>query len=184
MEQLREYAYDIGDDDSVIYYPIIPQLERISTGGRPKVSLPWQTITAYRKINHSWTDIAKLLDISPRTLRRHRILVAFQDPNPFSDISDEDLDILIRRLVAQTAGVIGTQLMESLLRDHGHRVSRRRIRASMSRVDVCIWKFGSLGNIDPTYAIFCCRSKLFMAYGWECEVMRLWICSTTPRSFS
>src|SRR5271168_359282 len=24
LEQLHEYAYDIGDDDAVLYYPIIP----------------------------------------------------------------------------------------------------------------------------------------------------------------
>ena len=141
LEELREYAYNIGDDDAAIYYPIVPQLERILTGGRPRLSLPWETIAAYRRINCSWTKIAELLDISLRTLRRHRILTAFQDPNPFSDISDEDLDIIINRLITQTAGVIGTQLMDSLLRDNGHRVSRQRIRASMSRVDI-------FGNLD------------------------------------
>jgi hypothetical protein len=143
LEQLHEYAYDIGNDDTAIYYPIIPevQLGRISTAGRSRFSLPWQTISAYRKINYSWTKIAELLNISSKTLRRHRIVVAFQDPNPFSDISDQDLDILVRRLVAQTVGVIGTQLMESLVRDYGHRVPRHRIRACMSRVD-------GFGNLD------------------------------------
>src|SRR5271169_2163766 len=55
LEELREYAYNIGDDDAAIYYPIVPQLERILTGGRPRLSLPWETIAADRRINCSWT---------------------------------------------------------------------------------------------------------------------------------
>ena len=141
LEALQEYAYDLSDEDAAIANAIIPTFASISTGGRPQVSLPWDTITAYRTSNHSWTDIAAMLNISSRTLRRYRMRSNYQDPSPYSLITDEELDQLVAQLIEQTSGVIGSQFMCSLLQDLSHKVLRRRVRESMSRVDM-------VGNLD------------------------------------
>lgn len=103
--------------------------------------LPWDTITAYRKSNHSWTQIANILNISRRTLHRHRVLDEYQDPNPYSAITDNELDTIVGHIIPQTSGVIGSQFMLSAVQIQGHRVHRRRIRASMCRLDM-------LGNLE------------------------------------
>ena len=136
FEALNRFDYDTGDEDAAIPHAITPQFEKIQTGGRPQMSLPWDTITAYRKSNYSWADIAAILGISLWTLRRYRARYRYEDPNPYSDITDGDLDALVRRIINQSAGVIGYQFMDATLRDVGHRVPRHRIRASMSRVDL------------------------------------------------
>jgi hypothetical protein len=136
LESINEYAYDIGNEDAAIPHAIIPQFEKIQTGGRPQIALPWNTITAFRKSNHSWKEIATILGISRRTLRRYRLRYDYEDPNPFSNITDNELDNLVGQICNQNAGVIGYQFMLAALQDQGHRVSRRRVRASMARTDL------------------------------------------------
>ena len=141
LEVIEEYTYDLIDDDAAIIHPIMPTFETIPTGGRPRISLPWETITVYRSSNHSWTEIASILGIHPRTLRRYRLRYNYQDPNPYSAITDEELDEIVARTLSQTSGVIGSKFMSSVLQDQGHRVVRRRVRESMARVDI-------LGNLE------------------------------------
>src|SRR5436190_11860767 len=44
LEEAEEYGYDLGDEDAAIIYPVAPKFETIPTGGRPRVSLPWDKI--------------------------------------------------------------------------------------------------------------------------------------------
>ena len=141
LELLREYDYDLADEDAAIAHAFVPLFDTIPTGGRPKISLPWDTITAYRISNHTWTEIASILDISSRTLKRCRTRCNYHDPSPHSTITDDDLDQLVSQIIDQTGGVIGSQFMCAILQDQGHKVIRRRVRESMSRVDV-------LGNLQ------------------------------------
>jgi hypothetical protein len=76
-------------------HPLTIELDQLDTDGRPRFLLPWDTITAYRKSNHSWTQIANILNISRRTLHRHRVLDEYQDPNPYSAITDDELDTIV-----------------------------------------------------------------------------------------
>ena len=136
LERLQDREYLVGDDDAVQPYAIVPNLERIDTGGRPKFSLPWEIITLYRNINYSWSEIAYRLNISVKTLRRCRLRDNFLDSNPYSTISDEELDRIVSHVIDQTAGVIGSTYMCSLLQtEYGLRLPRERIRQSMRRVD-------------------------------------------------
>ena len=141
LDELKNYGYDEGDDDSAIPYTITVNLDRTATDGRPIFSLPWDTITAYRKSGHTWSKIANVLSISSRTLHRHRLTSNYHDPHPYSTITDDELDTIVQHMISQTSGVIGSQLMISALQDQGHRIHRRRIRASMARLD-------TLGNLE------------------------------------
>src|SRR5436190_11564173 len=141
LEASQNYFDEINNEDTVIIYPIIPQLGSVTTGGRPRFSLPWETISAYRVANFTWTAIAALLQIHPKTLWRHRIEINYEDPSPYSSISNEELDRHVSHIIEQTGGTIVSQFMSSVLLDHGHKVARRRVRESMRRLDI-------LGNAD------------------------------------
>ena len=53
LDEMKNYEYDEGDDDSAIPYAITVNLDQTATDGRPIFSLPWDTITAYRKSGHT-----------------------------------------------------------------------------------------------------------------------------------
>src|SRR5436190_7825573 len=141
LEASQNYFDEINNVHTVLISPIIPQLGSVTTGGRPRFSLPWETISAYRVANFTWTAIAALLQIHPKTLWRHRIEINYEDPSPYSSISNEELDRHVSHIIEQTGGTIGSQFMSSVLLDHGHKVARRRVRESMRRLDI-------LGNAD------------------------------------
>jgi hypothetical protein len=132
LETLNEYTYNDGDEDAVVQYANVPEFETIPTGGRPRISLPWQTITAYRQANHSWKYIADILGISAKTLLRYRQRYHYRNPAPYSTIADNELDMLVSQLIDQTIGVIGSQFMLALLQDHGIKLQRHRVRASIA----------------------------------------------------
>jgi hypothetical protein len=141
LDAIQEYDYDLADEDAAIPHAIIPEFPSIPTGGRPQISLPWNTITAYRLANYTWTEIASYLNIHPRTLLRYRERYGYQDPMPYSEITDDELDQLVYKTVEQTSGVVGTQFMCAILQDYGHKIQRQRVRQSMARVD-------PLGNME------------------------------------
>src|ERR1700685_2815420 len=128
LHNLQEYGYDEGDDEAAIRHALTIKFTKVGTNGRSLVSIPWDIITAYRQSNHTWTQIANIFDMSPRTLHRYRIRDAYNDPSPYSAVDDQHLDDIVRRIVDQTSGVIGSQFMLSALHDQGHKVPRRRVR--------------------------------------------------------
>jgi Integrase core domain len=131
-----DYDLDINESsDDVIRAVIIPVFQEQSTGGRPKLLLDWPTILGYRDAGYTWHDIAELMCISSRTLQRHRRENNIQDPKPYAAITDIELDAVIRNITHQTAGVIGSQFMQSALLDQNLKIQRQRIRDSMARID-------------------------------------------------
>lgn len=75
-----------------------------STGepGRPSFILDQSQVEGLRAIGMSWEDIAKLLGISSRTLRRKRqTFVDFIDFE-YSEIINEDLDNMLRQILEQS----------------------------------------------------------------------------------
>ena len=118
LESIGEYDYELVDNDATIPYAVVPEFPQVHTGGRPQISLPWTTITVYRNSNYSWTQIASLLNIHPRTLHRYRIRYDYQDPKPYSAITDEALDHMVSTTINQTSGVIGSQFMYAILLDN------------------------------------------------------------------
>ena len=136
LDFLNVHDQDIGmnADDDVIPAIIKPCIQ-IKTGGRPKFIIDWEVVLAYRCIGYQWVEIAEWLGISSKTLRRRREEDNIPEPVPFATITAEELDQIVRNIIQQSAGVIGSQFMQSALRDLGLRVERRRIRESVARVD-------------------------------------------------
>ena len=108
---------------------------RDGTVGRPRYDIPERMLCALRSIGFRWVSIAKLLSVSERTLRRRRIGLGWAvGESEFSDISDNDLDEVVRQIVSRTPNA-GETMTFRALRGRGLRVQRHRVRESINRVD-------------------------------------------------
>ena len=111
------------------------QTERTSVPGRPRVIITRQQIEALREIHFSWSCVARLLGVSERTLDRRRR--EFQMPMGracYSNIGDDELDRIISEIIGLSPNA-GETLVQGALRHRGFLIQRRRVRASLLRVD-------------------------------------------------
>lgn len=104
--------------------------------GRPRYIITREQIIYLREFSFKWTEIADLLGVSISTLNRHRVSLGLgSDVTPrFSDVSDADLDVLVRDIVRRTP-FSGIRMVQGEVEDQGIHVQRERIRASLHRVD-------------------------------------------------
>ncbi len=103
-----------------------------STGGRPAYNITKVQIEQLRETGLKWCSIAELLGVSERTLQRRRIEFGIE-PN-FSEISDHELDNHIREIL-QLTPYSGESYIRGGLKGRQVNVQRRRVRASIQRVD-------------------------------------------------
>lgn len=129
-----------------------------STGvGRPRLEVSQELLeTLHVQAGFSWAQIARNLGISERTLLRRRRL--FEMPNcqqSFSNISDDDLDRIVRNILHVTPR-IGYRLVQGALRQRGLQIQRRRVLEALRRVDpVMITLRGSRSIIRRRYSVPC-----------------------------
>ena len=107
------------------------RLYELASPGRPAIEVSMDRVKELRMLGFTWTKIAKLLDISRRTLHRHLDGSGLMG---YSDVSDQDLDSVIESYKA-THPNDGENMVSCCLRSHGIYVPRRRIRESIHRVD-------------------------------------------------
>jgi hypothetical protein len=102
--------------------------------GRPRkvVNLDYlnEAMDASRHI--SLTKLASVLGIHRNTLRMY--LRKYKVDYKFSDMSNEDLDLLVKSFRAENPDS-GIRYLIGFLRRHGLRIQKRRVIASISRVD-------------------------------------------------
>ena len=65
-----------------------------SLWGRPRLDISKESILSLRRLNYSWTKVARLLGISRKTLYR-RLKEYNIDTNTFTDLSESELDELL-----------------------------------------------------------------------------------------
>ncbi len=77
-----------------------------------------------------------MLGVSERTVRRHREELGMDvgQTDSYSDIPDDDLDVLVSRILHFLPNS-GEQMLLGALRSHGVKVQRERMRDSVRRVD-------------------------------------------------
>lgn len=109
------------------YYP---QLEK--TGGRPKFSLTKEQLVNLRETGLTWAKIAVCLNVSERTL--YRRVQEFEIDSKFSDLSDNDLDELLKSIIALTPRA-GESYVRGSLKGSGVRIQRWRIRERLNSID-------------------------------------------------
>jgi hypothetical protein len=102
--------------------------------GRPKkhINANWlaDAMSARRKISHK--ALAEALDIHPNTLRHH--LKMHDLYCRFSEISDRDLDILIRHYKNNKPNS-GLRYVIGFLKRHGLKIQKTRVRMALRRID-------------------------------------------------
>ena len=105
--------------------------------GRPRLQiLQEQLQTLHNDAGFRWADIGRILGISEITLRRrrHEFGLPVGVGEDFSDISNDDLDEYVRKILEVTPSA-GRRLVEGGLRQRELRIQRYRIQESIRRVD-------------------------------------------------
>jgi hypothetical protein len=123
--------------------------------GRPRIELNQNLLAASLDMRGP-TLLAPVFNTSSRTVRRRALDYGLVEPGapvyvdyeaedgslfrvynsstaPMSDLSDNDLDNIMRHII-QTFPSFGRRMINGHLRYMGHRISRERIRDSYSRV--------------------------------------------------
>ena len=97
--------------------------------GRPRLALAREQLeTLHGEAGFQWADVARILNISERTICRRRLefgLPVGRDVE-FSDMSDEELDSHVRHIL-RTTPRSGRRFMQGGLRNRGLRIQQRRI---------------------------------------------------------
>ena len=102
--------------------------------GRPAFDIPETQLVLFLDHHFHIADIARLLNVSPRTIRRRIIQFGLEDVASHSTMSDAQLDEITRDFVHQHPHS-GRQSYASYLRSRGFRIQQQRIRESLLRVD-------------------------------------------------
>lgn len=102
--------------------------------GRPKYVVSPQQIQSLIEMSLPVSYIAKLLGVSERTVKRRMQDNGLSIMQFYSNLTDEQLDNLVRSVKARTPHV-GYRMMKGILKAMGHRVQWNRVSSSMHRVD-------------------------------------------------
>ena len=118
-----------------IYSLEIPKVERTGHPGRPKFEINENVLLELRSYGYSWKQISNMLLVSRWTIRRRVVEYGLQDATGYSALSDERLDMYVKQFIGQHGTLVGCSMVHGFLKSLGFRLQRRRVRASISRVD-------------------------------------------------
>ncbi len=111
------------------------QLTRPANGpGRPKIQLNFEQIELLRSAGYNWNEVADAFMVSRSTVWRRLREYGTVSMGRYSDISDSDLDGIVRDITHRHRHT-GQTLMQGHLSSIGIHVQRYRIRDSLHRVD-------------------------------------------------
>ncbi|OQV24155.1 hypothetical protein BV898_02105 [Hypsibius exemplaris] len=140
VQRCLERAFQLHRQAATSYHALQEIIDRPRmvlfqpTGGRPRMQVGETSVGVLRQEGFRWSQIHSLLGISRTTLYRRRVELGFVDPCPNSAISDLHLDESVREIISLQRGA-GSVLVTGALRERGIRVTRKRIRASIRRID-------------------------------------------------
>ena len=103
--------------------------------GRPFFNIPPIVLEELRGIGFTWSDIAKMLNVSRWTINRRVKEYGMEGLSKFSDMTDAELDHVIEDYISRHGSTTGQSYIIGHLRSLGLRLQRDRVRASLTRVD-------------------------------------------------
>ena len=112
----------------------IDNFRRHRTRGRPMVPISEEHLSLLLEHHFTNTAIARMFNVSPRTIRRRIIEYGLDHEASYSDVSDFELDIFTKQFVAMHP-FSGQRSLEGYLRSLGLRIQRYKLRNSLMRVD-------------------------------------------------
>lgn len=131
LERLLESVNYDEDCDSYGYYL---QVRFTGDRGRPKIEITKPMVEYFFGHGFSATSTARLLHVSLSTLRRRMVEFRMMIRAQYSDISDDDLDRMVRSIQDQYPNC-GYRMMQGHLKVRNHRVQQSRVREAMARTD-------------------------------------------------
>ena len=109
-------------------------LKKTGFRGRPFLIITKEQLQLYLQYNFTFPKIAKILLVSESTIKRCFQEFGFSLGDTYSDISDGELDSVIRNNISRFPNC-GYIRMDGLLLSQSLRITEKRIRNSMKRVD-------------------------------------------------
>ena len=141
-------------------------MENTNNAGRPRMFVTREQLeTLHEQCHLHWSDIARSLGISERTIRRRRHEFGMPvEGRQFSIITDSQLDEFVARILQDTPAV-GLRMIMGSLRHRGLSIQRHRVLHSIRRVDPVT---SSLRNsrriIRRSYNVNCPNSLWYIYY--------------------
>lgn len=129
------YGTDSRCTNVAIYSLQCPPVIRTVTPGRPRLDIREDVLIQLRSFGFTWKNISQMLLVSRWTIRRRVIEYGIQEITGYSNISDEELDIIVREFSGQHGSLVGCSIVNGHLRSLGLRLQRQRVRESLARVD-------------------------------------------------
>ena len=102
--------------------------------GRPQIQIDENQLSLLLSFRFSCVDIANMLKVSPKTIRRRIIQYSLEESCSYSSISDTELHEITAEFV-HTHPNGGQKTFEGYLRGRGLNIQRRRIRQALLHVD-------------------------------------------------
>ena len=102
--------------------------------GRPTIDIPEDHLAMLLENHLSIADIARMLHVSSRTIRRRVLQYGLEGFTAYSDLSDSELDEITAQFVHRNP-YSGRVSYQGFLRSAGLRIQQARVRESLSRVD-------------------------------------------------
>ncbi len=114
-----------------VFSTIPPGHFMIAGPGRPKYNIDEDVLLNLRSVSFKWKEIAQLLLVSRWTVWRRVQELNLVTRTGFSDIEDNQLDIIVRAFMNIQGSLVGYSMVQGHLRNMGIKVQRDRIRASI-----------------------------------------------------
>lgn len=102
---------------------------------RPKCIINENTLIHLRSLGYQWNEIAAMFLVSRWTIYRRVKELGIEELLGYSNMSDDELDTIVRNFKASHGIAVGRSLVIGHLRSLGLRVQQNRVTASLVRVD-------------------------------------------------
>ncbi|CAB5216813.1 unnamed protein product [Rhizophagus irregularis] len=99
LNQYMTQISQLGDEEFVDVNLFITK--KISAIGRPKIVISIEALRLFRREGFSYTDIAKMMGVCTKTIKRRRNELNIPDDLVYTEISNEELDNLLRSIRLQ-----------------------------------------------------------------------------------
>ena len=131
IEQVRHI---LQSPQRVCSHAYFSPLVHDGTVGRPRYDVPVSTLESLVYSGFTGPQIAEILCLSVRTVRRRMAEYGISIRATYTTLSDEELDSIVGR-IQREFGLCGNWQMQGHLRAQGLRVQQSRVRESQRRVD-------------------------------------------------
>ena len=93
--------------------------------GRPRFEISEDVLLELRSCGFTWKQVADMLLVSRWTIRRRVVEYGLH----------EQIDFYVKQFIEEHGNLVGCSMVQGFLKSPGFRLQRRRVRASISRVD-------------------------------------------------